>query len=96
MKDKIYKLEQALLAVNNIASKEILNSFTQSTAPLELIEKLIIPAMSRIGDGWEKGTGLGLKLVEGQKGRIWFESVTENAMEDFPGGTTFFGELILN
>jgi len=56
MEEIIDKLEQTLLSVNHIASNEILRSVENNFSPIELIEKLIVPAMNRIGDGWEKGT----------------------------------------
>lgn len=46
-------LEHALLSLDHLAVKNIFES--SNVPPLQLIEKLVVPAMERIGLGWERG-----------------------------------------
>ena len=56
MENRINELVQSLLDVNRIKSIGILNDCNNGIESLDLIEKLIVPVMKRIGDGWENGT----------------------------------------
>ena len=56
MENRIDELVQSLLDVNRINSIAILNDCNNEIESLDLIEKLIVPVMKRIGDGWESGT----------------------------------------
>ncbi len=46
---------QALLAVNRLAAKRLIVGAVGSLTPLEIAEKIIVNALERIGDGWQKG-----------------------------------------
>ena len=46
---------QALLAVNRPAAKRLIVGAVGSLTPLEIAEKIIVNALERIGDGWQKG-----------------------------------------
>ncbi len=63
MEEIIAQLEKSLLAVNHVASREILKPIMNEMAPLDLIENLLVPVMNSIGDGWEKGTVLYPKFI---------------------------------
>jgi methanogenic corrinoid protein MtbC1 len=49
------KFEQALLSLDRLAARNILLESGGSEAPLHLVEKLVVPALERIGAGWEQG-----------------------------------------
>ena len=48
------EFEQALLSLDRLAARNILES-GGSEKPLQLVEKLVVPALERIGAGWEQG-----------------------------------------
>jgi len=49
------EMEYALLSTDRLKAEDIMESLPElSTA--ELIEKIVVPAMDTIGDGWENGT----------------------------------------
>lgn len=49
------EMEYALLSTDRLKAEDIMESLPElSTA--ELIEKIVVPAMDAIGDGWENGT----------------------------------------
>jgi methanogenic corrinoid protein MtbC1 len=49
------KFEQALLSLDRLAARNILLESGGPEAPLHLVEKLVVPALERIGAGWEQG-----------------------------------------
>jgi methanogenic corrinoid protein MtbC1 len=49
------KLAAALLAIDRQTIKEILTVSRHDFNPYELIEKLVVPALEEIGEGWESG-----------------------------------------
>lgn len=49
------ELVTALLSVDRLKVKEILTQHASKTSPFELVEKIIVPALVTIGDGWETG-----------------------------------------
>jgi methanogenic corrinoid protein MtbC1 len=49
------EFEQALLSLDRLAARNILLESGGSEAPLQLVEKLVVPALERIGAGWEQG-----------------------------------------
>ena len=46
---------QALLAVNRLAAKRLIVEAVRSLSPLEIAETIIVNALERIGDGWQRG-----------------------------------------
>ncbi len=48
------RLEASLLSVDQVQAQGIVDA-AGSMAPLELVEKVIVPAMERVGAGWEAG-----------------------------------------
>ena len=76
MNEILNQLEQTLLSVNHVASKEILNSVENNFKPIELIEKIIVPVMNRIGEGWEKGTvALSQVYMSGKFIEEWVDTI---------------------
>ncbi|RKZ49395.1 MAG: cobalamin-binding protein [Candidatus Parabeggiatoa sp. nov. 3] len=49
------EFEQALLSLDRLAVKNLLTKFSSSESPIELIEKLVVPALNHIGFEWEAG-----------------------------------------
>jgi methanogenic corrinoid protein MtbC1 len=46
---------QALLAVNGLAARRLIVEVAGSLSPLEIAETIIVHALDRIGDGWQRG-----------------------------------------
>jgi methanogenic corrinoid protein MtbC1 len=53
--DSIEKLEKSLLSLDRVAVEKILMGEDGSLSPLKTIEKIVIPALELIGQGWETG-----------------------------------------
>lgn len=51
----ISELEQAVLSTDQVRA-ELLVSELSDTSTQDFVEKIIVPVMDRIGDGWEDGT----------------------------------------
>jgi methanogenic corrinoid protein MtbC1 len=49
------EFEQALLSLDRLAARNILLESEDSEPSLQLVEKLVVPALERIGAGWEQG-----------------------------------------
>ncbi len=49
------EMEQALLAVDRLGAEEIIHRLAASPA-IEVVERVVVPAMERIGNGWEAGS----------------------------------------
>jgi methanogenic corrinoid protein MtbC1 len=49
------KFEQALLSVDRLGARNILTKSGGDQTPIQLMESLVLPALERIGDGWEQG-----------------------------------------
>ena len=49
------EFEQALLSLDRLAARNMLLESGGSETPLQLVEKLVVPALERIGAGWEQG-----------------------------------------
>ena len=47
--------EQALLSLDRLAARNILLESGGSESPLQRVERLVVPALERIGAGWEQG-----------------------------------------
>jgi methanogenic corrinoid protein MtbC1 len=65
--------ERALLSLDRLAARQILSASDATGASIERVERLVIPALERIGEGWERGT-LSLSQVY-MSGRICEELV---------------------
>jgi len=53
--DTALEFEQALLSLDRLAARNMLLEPGGSETPLQLVEKLVVPALERIGAGWEQG-----------------------------------------
>jgi methanogenic corrinoid protein MtbC1 len=51
----IDRFEQALLSVDRLGARHILTASRGGQTPLQLVESLVLPALERIGEGWEQG-----------------------------------------
>src|SRR5689334_10108932 len=49
------EFEAALLAMDRLAAARLLAAPDQPTAPLERIERLVVPVLDRIGWAWDQG-----------------------------------------
>ena len=49
------EFEQALLSLDRLAARNMLLESGGSETPLQLVERLVVPALERIGAGWEQG-----------------------------------------
>ncbi|HKJ97376.1 MAG TPA: cobalamin-dependent protein [Desulfotignum sp.] len=47
---------RALLDVDRLAAKQILQKRGHDTAPIKFAEDVVLPALERIGTGWQEGT----------------------------------------
>ena len=75
----ISDLEDALLSSDRVLSTEIMSEICSGKDPFGCINDLIIPALERIGKGWEKGE-IALSQVY-VSGKICEEFITEAAGE---------------
>jgi methanogenic corrinoid protein MtbC1 len=50
------QFESALLKVDRLSAKEIITRPNQNLTPLQIVEYLVVPGLTRIGKGWEEGT----------------------------------------
>lgn len=55
LEEFISRFEQALLSTNQLVSKEIFMELSKDFSPIQTIDKLIVPALERVGLGWEQG-----------------------------------------
>ena len=53
--DTALEFEQALLSLDRLAARNMLLEPGGSETPLQLVETLVVPALERIGAGWEQG-----------------------------------------
>ncbi len=51
----IDRFEQALLSVDRLGARNILTRSKGERPPIQLVESLLLPALERIGEGWEQG-----------------------------------------
>lgn len=49
------QFEKALLSFDRLAAENILNKSDGDRTPIQFIEELIVPALERLGIGWEQG-----------------------------------------
>ncbi|MBI2851015.1 MAG: cobalamin B12-binding domain-containing protein [Chloroflexi bacterium] len=52
---KARRLEEALLALDRLAVQRILTESGESGAPIEFLDRIVVPALERLGEGWESG-----------------------------------------
>ncbi len=69
------EFERALLSLDRLAAGRILSESGCSLTSIQLVEKVMVPVLERIGDGWEKGT-IALSQVY-MSGRICEELVDD-------------------
>lgn len=55
MTQLVDQFEQALLSLDRVGAKEILTQSNNTSVPFHVIEEVIVPALERIGMGWEQG-----------------------------------------
>ncbi len=58
----ITRFENALLSVDKVASRQVYQELRKMISPVEFVDRLIVPALERIGLGWERG-GVSLSQV---------------------------------
>ena len=51
----INRFEQALLALDRLAIKSLLKQLRKKWEAIQCIEKVVVPALERISEGWKKG-----------------------------------------
>ncbi len=54
-RELVNEFEQALLSLDRLAARNILMKSSDAWPPIQLVEKLVVPALERIGVGWEQG-----------------------------------------
>lgn len=69
------EFEQALLALDRLAARRLVDEARASLSPLELVDQLIVPALTRIGESWERGNAALAQVY--MSGRITEEIVDE-------------------
>ena len=53
--DLNFEFERALLSLDRVAARQILAAADPDSTPLQLAERLVTPALERIGKAWEQG-----------------------------------------
>ena len=53
--DSVRIFLDALLAMDRVAAKRALGGPTAADARLDVVERLVVPSLERIGDLWERG-----------------------------------------
>ena len=54
-KDTISQFETALLSLDRLKTNEILKETSGTWSPMEQVKHVVVPALERIGSGWETG-----------------------------------------
>jgi methanogenic corrinoid protein MtbC1 len=55
MAERVEAFEQALLSLNRLEAKRLIRELPERLSSLEIIEDVIVKALMRIGDGWQRG-----------------------------------------
>lgn len=55
MNEWIEELEKALLSVDRVTARRVMETASKDRSPIQVAEGLIVPTLERIGTGWEKG-----------------------------------------
>jgi methanogenic corrinoid protein MtbC1 len=53
--DSIDNLQKSLISLDRVAVEKILRSPENNQSPMTMIENIVVPALERIGQGWENG-----------------------------------------
>lgn len=56
MTNLIADFEQALLMLDRLGAEKISSEAGRTLSPSEFVEEVVVPAMERVGAGWENGT----------------------------------------
>ncbi|PLX02743.1 MAG: cobalamin-binding protein [Marinilabiliales bacterium] len=56
MKDITYRFEKALLNLDKVEARRLLDRVGNNFKPLDLVSKIVVPALERIGDAWQDGS----------------------------------------
>jgi methanogenic corrinoid protein MtbC1 len=75
MNDVITTFMEALLSLDRLAIRKILDDHTPQTTPIKFVEEVVVVALERIGTEWQEGT-LALSQVY-MSGRICEELIDE-------------------
>jgi len=75
MNDVITTFMQALLSLDRLAVRQILDDHTHQTTPIKFVEEVVVVALERIGTEWMEGT-IALSQVY-MSGRICEELIDE-------------------
>ncbi len=52
----VEKFERALLSVDRVAARRVMETAAKNLSPIQAAESLVVPTLERIGTGWENGT----------------------------------------
>ncbi|MCK4766304.1 MAG: cobalamin-dependent protein [Candidatus Aminicenantes bacterium] len=55
MEHLVEKLEQALLSIDRLSARRVMEEAHAGMQPMAIAEKLLVPVLERIGQGWEEG-----------------------------------------
>ena len=56
MTDLSERFEKSLLALDRLAAAKLVTETTGQLTAMELVDHVVVPALTRIGDSWERGT----------------------------------------
>ena len=56
MADLSERFENSLLALDRLAATRLITETTGQITAMELVDHVVVPALTRIGDSWERGT----------------------------------------
>ncbi len=57
MTDTSSQFEQALLSLDRLAAKRLIKEAAGRMKPMEIVDRVIVAALARIGESWERGVG---------------------------------------
>ncbi|KPA10614.1 cobalamin B12-binding domain-containing protein [Candidatus Magnetomorum sp. HK-1] len=75
MEKIILSFEEALLSLDRLRIKELIEQATKNDTNIQVVEKLVVPALEKIGAGWQNGD-IALSQVY-MSGRICEELIDE-------------------
>lgn len=55
MTDLSEQFEKAVLSLDRLVANKLVSMAAGRMTPLEIVDRVIVPALTRIGDGWERG-----------------------------------------
>lgn len=56
LNETINQFEEALIKLDRFEAQKIIGSLDNSLPPVELVSKIVVPALARIGDAWQNGS----------------------------------------